>query len=170
MVASKVTTILYMNKNKIIILRKKLEGTWQIVAWKKKSSESADESNVFGPNPTGYINYAPDGRMMVLLLHGDRVRPCFSPATDTEKINLYDTMLAYTGTYIVEEDRVVHSLDASWNELWKDTIQVRFFSFIKGQLIYKTPLTIDPIDGKSCIYRIILEKLVHSKIKDSYKT
>ena len=92
------------------------------------------------------------------------------PLQTQKKINLYDTMLAYTGTYIVEEDRVVHSLDASWNELWKDTIQVRFFSFIKGQLIYKTPLTIDPIDGKSCIYRIILEKLVHSKIKDSYKT
>jgi transposase len=43
-------------------------------------------------------------------------RPCVS--TDEEKVKLFNTMLAYSGTYTVEDDRVIHHVDAAWNPAW----------------------------------------------------
>ena len=137
-------------------LKKKLLGTWRLTEWKKNPVDSDDESDVFGSNPTGYISYTPDGHVIVLVLRGDRVTPSKTPPTDKEKVQLFDSMFAYAGTYSIEKDRVVHKLSASWNDLWTDTVQVRFISFEKNKLIYTTPITIDPMDGKSCTYKVTL--------------
>ena len=67
-------------------------------------------------------------------------------------------MFAYVGTYAVESDRVVHTLDGSWNELWTGTQQTRFLNFDSGNLIYTTPETIDPMDGKLCTYKVTFER------------
>ena len=76
----------------------------------------------------------------------------------TTKVALFDTMLAYVGTYVVEADRVVHTLDGSWNELWTGTRQTRFLSFEDGNLIYSTPETVDPMNGKLCTYKVSFER------------
>lgn len=39
---------------------------------------------------------------------------------------VFDTMFAYSGSYTVEADRVIHHVDMSWNEAWSDTDQLRF--------------------------------------------
>lgn len=129
-----------------------------MVAWKRKVVESGEESDALGPNPFGYINYAPDGRLMVFVLRSGRPRPSSSPPTAQEKAVLFDTMFAYVGTYAVESDRVVHTLDGSWNELWTGTQQTRFLNFESGNLIYTTPETIDPMDGKLCTYKVTFER------------
>ena len=139
-------------------LRQRILGTWRMLAWKRILVESAEESDALGPDPFGYINYAPDGRLMVFVLRSGRPRPSSSPPTDTEKVALFDTMFAYVGTYAVEADRVLHTLDGSWNELWTGTRQTRFLSFENGNLIYTTPETIDPMDGKLCTYKVTFER------------
>lgn len=131
-------------------------GTWKILAWKRRLVASDKEFDAFGPNPAGYINYAPDGRLMVLVLRGDRLAPSGNLPTESEKVALFDSMFAYAGTYVVEADRVTHSLDASWNELWTGSLQTRFISFENDQLIYTTPETVDPMDGKLCTYKVTL--------------
>lgn len=35
-----------------------------------------------------------------------------------EKIALFDKMFAYSGSYTVVADRVIHHVDMSWNEAW----------------------------------------------------
>lgn len=140
----------------ITTLHQRILGTWKILAWKRRLVESGEESDAFGSDPTGCINYAPDGRLMVLVLRGDRPRPSENPPTESEKIALFDSMFAYAGTYIVELDRVTHNLDASWNELWTGTLQTRFISFENDHLIYTTPETVDPMDGKLCTYKVTL--------------
>ena len=140
----------------ITTLHQRILGTWKILAWKRRLVESGEESDAFGPDPTGCINYAPDGRLMVLVLRGDRSCPSENPPTGSEKIALFDSMFAYAGSYAVESDRVIHNLDASWNELWTGTLQTRFISFENDQLIYTTPETVDPMDGKLCTYKVTL--------------
>jgi hypothetical protein len=36
-------------------------------------------------------------------------------------------MLAYAGTYSLEEDKAVHYVDTSWNHAWPNTDLIRFY-------------------------------------------
>ena len=140
-------------------LRNQLLGTWRMVSWKRILVPSGEQSDALGPDPFGYINYAADGRMMVFVLKSNRPKPSTNPPTREEKIALFDSLFAYVGSYTVRPDRVVHTLDGSWNELWTGTTQTRLLSFEDGRLIYGTPETTDPIDGKLCTYRVEFERV-----------
>lgn len=139
-------------------LRNRLLGTWRMLAWKRILVPSGEESDALGPSPFGYINYAPDGRLMVFVLKSGRPKPRTTPPTAEEKIALFDSLFAYVGSYEVQADRVVHTLDGSWNELWTGTTQTRWLSFDSAHLIYTTPETVDPMDGKRCTYRVEFER------------
>lgn len=139
-------------------LRRDIVGTWRMLSWKRSLVPSGEQSDALGPNPFGYINYAPDGRLMVFVLRNARARPKGSTPTAEEKIALFDTLFAYVGSYTVEADRVLHTLDGSWNELWTGTTQTRLLSFEGSKLIYSTPETVDPMDGKLCTYRVEFER------------
>lgn len=133
-------------------------GTWRMLSWKRIESGAREESDALGPSPFGYINYSPDGRVMVFVLKSGRARPAASPPTPEEKLALFDSLFAYVGTYRVESDRVIHTLDGSWNELWTGTSQIRLLSFEDGHLIYTTPETVDPMTGALCTYRVEFER------------
>lgn len=139
-------------------LQRELVGTWRMLSWRRRLVASGEESDALGPHPFGYINYAPDGRVMVFVLKSGRPRPMGKTPTPEEKIALFDTLFAYVGSYAVEEDRVTHKLDGSWNELWTGTTQTRFLSFEDGRLVYLTPETLDPMDGQLCVYRVEFER------------
>jgi|TARA_R100001369_G_scaffold88561_3_gene125221 hypothetical protein len=129
-----------------------------MLSWKRVLVLSGEESDALGPNPFGYINYAPDGRLMVFVLKSGRPKPKSSPPSPEEKIALFDSFFAYVGSYEVLADRVIHTLDGSWNELWTGTKQTRLLSFSGENLIYSTPETVDPMDGRLCTYRVEFER------------
>lgn len=139
-------------------LRTRLLGTWRMLSWKRTLVSTGEQSDAIGADPFGYINYAPDGRLMVFVLKSGRPKPKLTPPTTDEKIALFDSLFAYVGTYRVESDRVIHTLDGSWNELWTGTTQTRILSFENGRLMYTTPETVDPMDGKLCTYRVEFER------------
>src|SRR5829696_7750600 len=122
-------------------LRDRIIGTWRMLSWKRILVEDGTESDALGPNPFGYINYSPDGRLMVFVLKSGRPKPKANPTSAEEKLALFDMLFAYVGTYTVEADRIIHQLDGSWNELWTGTTQTRLLSFQAGHLIYTTPQT-----------------------------
>ncbi len=139
-------------------LRTRILGTWRMLSWKRTLVSTGEQSDAIGPDPFGYINYSPDGRLMVFVLKSNRPKPKSTPPTTDEKIALFDSLFAYVGTYRAESDRVIHTLDGSWNELWTGTTQTRVLSFEEGRLIYTTPETVDPMDGKLCTYRVEFER------------
>jgi hypothetical protein len=55
--------------------------------------------------PRGYINFLSDGRMIVLVMKSDRPAP----------------RGAGGGTYVADAEKVVHSIDWSWNQGWTGT-------------------------------------------------
>jgi hypothetical protein len=138
--------------------RSRIIGNWRTVSWTRKLVATGEESDALGPNPFGYINYGVDGRVMVFVLKGERVKPKSNPPTDGEKVALFDSLFAYVGTYEVQSDRVVHTLDGSWNELWTGTQQTRLLAFDNDRLIYTTPEILDPISGELCTYRVVFER------------
>ena len=102
-----------------------LIGTWKMVSWKREIIATGELIDALGPNPVGYINYGEDRRFYALVVSRDRPRPANLPPSDAEKIQLFNTMLAYAGTYTVDHEKAVHHVDASWNEAWTGTDQVR---------------------------------------------
>jgi len=144
--------------NSSLDIRARILGSWRMLSWKRVLVPSGEESDALGPDPFGYINYAPDGRLMVFVLKSGRPRPASTPPSTQEKIALFDTMFAYVGTYEVLPDRVVHTLDGSWNESWTGTTQTRILSFRGETLVYSTPETVDPMDGRRCVYKVEFER------------
>lgn len=139
-------------------IRGRLVGTWRMLSWKRVLVPSGEESDALGPSPFGYINYAPDGRLMVFVLKSDRPKPRSIPFSPQDKIALFDSMFAYVGSYEVQADKIIHTLDGSWNESWTGTKQTRLLSFHGERLVYTTPETVDPMDGRLCTYRVEFER------------
>ncbi|MFX1766024.1 lipocalin-like domain-containing protein [Paraburkholderia sp. A1RI-2L] len=139
-------------------LRTKILGTWRMHAWTRRVVDTGELTDALGPHPFGFINYSADGRVMVFVLKSGRLVPASSRPTNEEKIALFDSMFAYVGTYVVESDRVIHTLDGSWNELWTGTQQIRFITLQGAQLVYRTPETIDPMDGRLCTYEVTFSR------------
>jgi len=139
-------------------LSNRILGTWRMNSWTRHAVGTHDVTDALGPDPFGYINYAANGRMMVFVLRSKRARPASSPPSDPEKIALFDSMFAYVGTYVVESDRVIHTLDGSWNELWTGTQQIRFLTFRGDQLVYTSPEAIDPMNGQLCTHEVVFSR------------
>ncbi|MGN8086737.1 lipocalin-like domain-containing protein [Ralstonia sp. 22086] len=139
-------------------LRTQILGNWRMQSWTRRIVDTGERTDALGPHPFGYINYSADGRVMVFVLRSGRLRPTSSPPNNAEKVALFDSMFAYVGTYIVESDRVIHTIDGSWNELWTGTQQVRFISLEGARLVYGTPETVDPLDGKLCTYEVTFSR------------
>jgi hypothetical protein len=122
-------------------------GTWKFTSFVREVVTTGERQNEFGDNPEGYISYQPDGRMFAVLVGSDRPMPAGTP-TDDEKIRLFGTLIAYSGAYAVEGDKVTHKIDVSWNQSWTGGDQVRFFKVDGNTLTIKTAINKNPRDGR----------------------
>jgi hypothetical protein len=111
-----------------------LLGTWKLRSFTQEDASTGETFSPLGSRPGGYINYSPDGRMMVILVGDNRTAPKDVVPTDQEMIGFYKSMLAYAGTYTIDGNRVVHHIDASWNQAWTGTQQIRFSKLDGGIL------------------------------------
>jgi hypothetical protein len=129
-------------------MNERIVGTWKVVSVTAEDLETGERRDAWGSNPEGYINYAPDGRMMVINVRGDRKAPAGRAPTREEAADLFDGMLAYAGTYTVEGDTVTHHIDISWNESWTGTKQVRVARFEGNRVHLSTLPGADLVTGR----------------------
>jgi hypothetical protein len=118
-----------------------LAGTWKLVAW-RRIADDGTVSYPLGADALGQLIYTPDGKMAVQLAGADR------PALATgdplggdvqARAGAYSTYLAYFGTYELQGESVVHSIDASLFPNWSGEKQVRPFTSEHGELVLRTP-------------------------------
>jgi hypothetical protein len=134
-------------------------GSWRLVSWVEVETESKSVHSVFGDNPRGMITYTPDGRMSVFIIDPKRKPPASPIATDAEADELYRTMIAYSGAYSIEGNKVIHKIELSWNQTWTGTSQQRFVDVKDDQLVIKTPPIISPVSGKESIHTLVWERV-----------
>jgi hypothetical protein len=116
---------------------KQLVGTWKLISAPTKS-EGGDTIDAFGPNPKGRLVLTSDGHMIVIITRADR-----GPAKNSdEKAALLDSMLAYSGKYTIDGDRIINRVDISHTEIFQGALQVqtRFFSVEGDKLVLRTGL------------------------------
>jgi hypothetical protein len=136
-----------------------LHGTWRMVSWKRKMVSSGVISDAMGPDPVGFLSYQPDGRMMALVVSNERPGANGKMPTASEKVALFDSMLAYAGTYTFDNGRVIHHVDASWNPAWGVSDLIRPFSIDGNKLVISGAPGVDPTTGEAVIYELEFRKI-----------
>jgi hypothetical protein len=139
--------------------KQRLMGTWKLVSVVNEDVATGKKTDFFGPNPSGYITYTPDGRMMVLNVRSDRQRPAGTHATPEEAASLFQSVLAYGGDYTIEGNEITHHVDISWNEVWTGTKQTRVFRFDGDRVHLSTKPSPDPVHGRMSVRTMTWEKL-----------
>ena len=139
----------------------RLLGTWKLVSYVGQEVPSGVGSNVMGPRPSGFINYGPDGRMIVLIVGSDRRKPAGTVATQVEAQHLIRSMLAYAGTYTVDGDArtVTHHVEISGDQSRSGTDQVRTYTFNGDRLTLITQASNDPATGRRTVRTLVWEKM-----------
>ena len=132
-------------------------GSWRMTSWVTRDVATGERQDALGQNPRGAVVYTPQ-RVTFLITKNNRARPEQAPPSDEEKIALFDTMFAYSGTYTVELDRVVHHVDLSWNEAWSGTDQVRFCKVDERTLTYTSTPAKNPFDGREIVHEVTWER------------
>jgi hypothetical protein len=64
--------------------------------------------------------------------------------SEEDKARLLSSMIAYTGTYVLKEDRWITRVDVSWNPEWVGTEQTRRFQMNGDRLTVQTPWRVMP--------------------------
>jgi len=115
--------------------RGKILGIWRLVSYEVESQATREREPVVGKNPTGYILFTPEGRMMVVNT-GEGRKPA---STDQDRAELFKSLVAYTGMYRVEGDKWITKVDVAANPAWVGTEQTRFFRVDGDRLQESTP-------------------------------
>jgi hypothetical protein len=136
-----------------------LLGTWKLQTFTTEDLTTGEKSNLFGAHPDGYLNYGADGRMYAILLEEKRKTPAGMVPTEAERIALYSGFSAYAGTYSIDGDEVSHHVDASWNQSWTGTTQVRRFRIDGRQLTIETVPDVNPVTGRQSVSVLVWIKV-----------
>jgi Lipocalin-like domain len=113
-----------------------LVGTWKLLSAQTIKTNGA-RVNLFGQHPSGFLTYTAEGRMFAIITTEGRKRyqvaDRFQMAVP-EQAEAFSTVLAYAGTYAVENGRIIHHVEASSFENWVNTDQIRLLKLKSRRL------------------------------------
>ena len=114
-----------------------IAGVWKLKKYTRRFLDTGEvRSDML---PQAYILYTPGGYMMSITVEESRQPPAGEVLTDEERVRLFKSIIsAYSGSYTVEGDKVIHDVELSWNEAWTGTKQVRRFAVNGDQLTIET--------------------------------
>jgi len=115
-------------------------GIWKLVAYEIEIQATGQKESVMGQNPTGYVIFAPEGRVWFVLT-GEGRKPA---KTVEDRAELLNTLVVYTGMYRIEQDTWLTKVDVAWNPEWVGTEQRRFFKVDGEHLQVLTPWRVMP--------------------------
>jgi hypothetical protein len=118
-----------------------LLGTWRLCSLQLRMEDTGEVVEPFGPDPRGSIIFTRDGRMMTVITASRRA----PPTTETDMAAAFRGMMAYTGHFSVERDRVVTEVDAAWNPTWEGTRQVRIAEVTSDRLTLTSEVQEHPL-------------------------
>jgi hypothetical protein len=95
-----------------------LYGTWKMISQSQKVVDTGEVRAGRGKAPRGYVTFGPDGRMMGVILNEKRPKPeSAAKMTDQQRIELFNTMNAYAGTYKLEGNKLTYRFELTHNEV-----------------------------------------------------
>jgi len=83
--------------------------------------ESGVQTRPWGERLNGRLILTPAARWMVIQTAEGRQRA----QDDVERAAAFRSLLAYSGTYCMDADKIILTIDISWDEAWVGTDQIR---------------------------------------------
>jgi len=108
-----------------------LVGAWKLVSCFMEDVETKEQKPLWGERPNGYIVLTPEGRWIVVQTAEGRK----APKTDEDRAAAFRSMLAYSGKYRTEGNKIIIKVDIAWDESWIGTDQVRHYR-IEGNRLH----------------------------------
>ena len=115
--------------------RQQIVGVWKLQTYDVEFQDTDEHKAPFGTRPNGIGIFMADGRTIAILTAEGRK----SPQTDADRVEAFRSMVAYSGTYRLEKDRWITTVDITWNESWMGTEQVRYYRIDGDTLTVMTP-------------------------------
>src|SRR5438132_2667133 len=110
---------------------KSLVGTWKLVSVNFELTDTGESTDMYGPDPLGFLVLTAEGRFMVIETARDR-QP---PQNDADNAALFKSMLAYSGhCHFLDDNRFVINVDVGWHPAWMNTEQTRAFEIDRDLL------------------------------------
>ena len=135
----------------------RIEGVWKLKKYARRFLDTGEVRTDMLPQ--AYILYTPGGFMMSITVEEKREPPAGEVLTDEERVRLFSSIIsAYSGSYVVEGDTVIHSVDLSWNESWTGTRQVRKFRVTGDELVIETTPRMAGTDARQFINTLTWER------------
>lgn len=106
-------------------------GTWKLSSCHMEDVATKENTLAWGEHPNGYLVITPGGRWIVIQTAESRG----IAKDDVDRAAAFRSMLAYSGTYRVEANKIAIKVDISWDEAWIGTEQVRLFK-IEGNRLH----------------------------------
>jgi hypothetical protein len=114
-----------------------ITGTWRLVAFKRRFTDNGETVDMMGPEPQGVIALGADGRMSAIITGSGR-------SAEMPPADLFGSMMAYCGSYALEDDRFVTDVDVAWHPSWVGSKQTRYFEVRDGELHITTAEQLHP--------------------------
>ena len=137
-----------------------LVGTWKQLSGTMVEEGSTSERSNLSAAPNGFVNFSADGRLILFSTDSARKKPAGEVPTAAEAEALYRSMIAYAGTYELAGNKVTYRLEATWNESWTGSKQVRFWKVEGDLLTITTPEIVNPLTGKRSVFKLTFRKIV----------
>jgi hypothetical protein len=115
-----------------------LVGTWKLVSASYTTDKGQVVKDAYGRNPTGFLTYTAEGRMMAIIASDGRkplsVGDQVTAPTD-ERAEAFSTIVAYAGRYSVADGKVIHHVEVSVVQNEVNTDKARTIVKLEGQRV-----------------------------------
>src|SRR2546422_4288886 len=137
-----------------------LYGTWKLVSNSRKVMDTGQVEQPRGKAPKGYVSFGQDGRFLNFTVDEKRPKPeSVAKMTDQQRIELFNTMNAYAGTYKLDGNKLTYRFDITHNELGEQRASVREIKFEGRKLTMVNEPARSSMDGKMVITTTVWEKV-----------
>ena len=135
-----------------------IAGVWKLKSYRRRYLDTGEVRTDMLPH--AYILYTPGGFMMSITVEENRKPPAGGALTDEERIRLFNSIVsAYSGRYTVQGNKVIHTVDISWNEAWTGSEQVRYFKVEGDKLTIETAPRTTSTDNREVVNTLEWERV-----------
>jgi hypothetical protein len=136
-------------------------GTYRLVSFESNYSDGTT-TEPFGANPSGYVIVTPK-RFKAALASSNRK----AAAHVEDKAALLSALIAYTGTYTIEGNKIITGVDVSWNQAWTGTKQRRTFTVEGDRLTLVSDLAPSAFDPSKTVTARLVWQHVEYQVAQS---
>ena len=130
----------------------RLAGTWRVLSVDTEFQSSGKKEPTFGPGPNGFFVFTPEGRVIALVTARER-----EAGNSPEQLAaLQRTVMAYSGPFRMDGDKLTIDVDISSNQTWTGSAQERYIKIAGDSMEMVTPWMASPFHADRPMVRGVL--------------